>query len=785
MRRGHITGEACFHSILALSLSAFRTSAQPAHDPADDALPLTPPARPLRGSHLRKATYIPTSFPVALPASAMRCTRSRAWWAGRGVANGGSGSDASQRRPPANGSAIHITPILDIDQPGALAVNRPPAAHPRRPHPIRPHRATRETSVLVPRAGPAASRLWPVRSMHPYPTSLVQPFVPPMPMPIEGSGHHFFLVPRAEVVDARRRVPHPRRMVRMGPLSKLIPPLPFSSSAAPTPVSRPPAPPPPVKVYVAELEVESEGELVNPSHVGVPPAQPRQVPDGQVDICTSACVFEAGCEVEVEWELHPQQPDRLRTSIRRRVSSRLVLLPPPPPPLLSFRVLLDSALRVDVELFVVVDEDKWRLEVEEASALAVFTPWLKLPLTVDASDRSDVLPARCANHPLSLSAEAARRAREPQRIAPTPWPCDEEEWDEDGGVDAEKCRSERVCGRAVPPPSGSASAIRAAGGAPRPRAPRIRGKEGEETYGQAIQTRLERVKIKKEAYFNQILFALLPGVHPETIAARSRNTAGLTPTFNPTKRLSEDGLRFYSTSFYHFTPQAAICLTGFQSDDIKDGDVVVFNQLLPLDVTIRLRRAMVPEPELIAKCKQIEPMLDGHALSEAATIAKYLKKIAEAMPSVPGSQGSKLCPRIGRFVQLPRLQRLSGELQAVSHDQMTKTMAFCAEISEVEAMPVYLEVTQRSFVYDLLTDRFIVRRDFNVLQLNVLRQRSSSCIASRSIPGIRRDHAVSRAEFSEAKTMLVSLEFDVLQLNSLHVVLQHQIFMRQNHAILC
>ncbi|KAJ7027135.1 hypothetical protein C8F04DRAFT_1123521 [Mycena alexandri] len=81
-------------------------------------------------------------------------------------------------------------------------------------------------------------------------------------------------------------------------------------------------------------------------------------------------------------------------------------------------------------------------------------------LNVDVSDRSDVLPAKCANHPLRRvpSAPSARRLGVRARVrSPCPWPED----DDDGGVEAEKWRSERVRGRAV-----AANPLYALGGLP-------------------------------------------------------------------------------------------------------------------------------------------------------------------------------------------------------------------------------------------------------------------------------------------------------------------------------
>jgi hypothetical protein len=91
-------------------------------------------------------------------------------------------------------------------------------------------------------------------------------------------------------------------------------------------------------------------------------------------------------------------------------------------------------------------------EVEEASAAAVLTPCVKLPLIVAAINKSLVLPARCANHPLSRvasgpSAPNRLGLRASVKSCCCPWP--ELEELEEGGGDAEKCRSERVRGRAV------------------------------------------------------------------------------------------------------------------------------------------------------------------------------------------------------------------------------------------------------------------------------------------------------------------------------------------------
>ncbi|KAJ7503992.1 hypothetical protein B0H11DRAFT_2222088 [Mycena galericulata] len=154
---------------------------------------------------------------------------------------------------------------------------------------------------------------------------------------------------------------------------------------------------------------------------------------------------------------------------RTALSSRLVLLtpplpPPPPLPILppksppffdvdapSFAI--PSLLRVFEVLRAVLED------VDDASALAVFTPWLRLSAIVDARERSAVLPlpAKYANYPLNLAASGPS-APKPKRlgvrinwsVSHAPWPCEEFECEDDGGgVDAEKWRSEQ--GRAVPP----------------------------------------------------------------------------------------------------------------------------------------------------------------------------------------------------------------------------------------------------------------------------------------------------------------------------------------------
>ncbi|KAJ7768170.1 hypothetical protein DFH07DRAFT_769380 [Mycena maculata] len=200
--------------------------------------------------------------------------------------------------------------------------------------------------------------------------------------------------------------------------------------------------------------------------------------------------------------------------------------------------------------------------------------------------------------------------------------------------------------------------------------------------------------------FKQILVALLPGVHTETIAARSRNT----PQFV--------GYRFTGLVAAYFSQILATFLADVHAGTIAvhagtiavltwnvDGDVVVFNQLLPLDATIRLRRAMVPEPEIIAKCKQpcaLGGPNYGQISQDFISIAFNILEVSSELENrrsyafragLPSSRAEAM----PAYLELPLLQHLSGQLEAVSHDKMTKIMAFCAEISEVKAMPVYLE----------------------------------------------------------------------------------------------
>jgi hypothetical protein len=90
-------------------------------------------------------------------------------------------------------------------------------------------------------------------------------------------------------------------------------------------------------------------------------------------------------------------------------------------------------------------------EVGDGSAGAVLTPCIRLPLIVAAIDKSLVLPAKCANHSLSLVASGPSA---PNRLGVGasvkswcgPWPDleFEEECVEGVGVDAEKRRSERA-----------------------------------------------------------------------------------------------------------------------------------------------------------------------------------------------------------------------------------------------------------------------------------------------------------------------------------------------------
>ena len=81
-------------------------------------------------------------------------------------------------------------------------------------------------------------------------------------------------------------------------------------------------------------------------------------------------------------QLHAQEPDRLCAAIRRAVTVQQI----------AHGLVRDSDLRdEEVALGVVLA----LREVDETSALAVLTPWL----ISEASDQSEVLPARWTNHP--------------------------------------------------------------------------------------------------------------------------------------------------------------------------------------------------------------------------------------------------------------------------------------------------------------------------------------------------------------------------------------------------
>jgi hypothetical protein len=127
-----------------------------------------------------------------------------------------------------------------------------------------------------------------------------------------------------------------------------------------------------------------------------------------------------------------------------------LLLAPPP-----FVVALSLAFYADLALCESSDSALYFLptaleDVEDASAAAVLTPYVRLPLIVAAIDKSLVLPAKCTNHPLSRVASGPAA---PNRLgvcaikSPCCCPCPQLEFEEEcvegGGVDAEKCRSER------------------------------------------------------------------------------------------------------------------------------------------------------------------------------------------------------------------------------------------------------------------------------------------------------------------------------------------------------
>jgi hypothetical protein len=90
---------------------------------------------------------------------------------------------------------------------------------------------------------------------------------------------------------------------------------------------------------------------------------------------------------------------------------------------------------------------------ESRARTTVEAAWEREPLIIVARLRSLVLPAECANRPLSRawgepSFSALRREDVRVRVRSSMWPLDDPDVDEDG-VDAEKPRSERVRGRAV------------------------------------------------------------------------------------------------------------------------------------------------------------------------------------------------------------------------------------------------------------------------------------------------------------------------------------------------
>jgi hypothetical protein len=90
---------------------------------------------------------------------------------------------------------------------------------------------------------------------------------------------------------------------------------------------------------------------------------------------------------------------------------------------------------------------------ESRARATVEAAWEREPLIIVARLRSLVLPAECANHPLSRawgepSFSALRRKDVRVRVRSSLWPLNDPDVDE-GGVDAEKPRSERVRGRAV------------------------------------------------------------------------------------------------------------------------------------------------------------------------------------------------------------------------------------------------------------------------------------------------------------------------------------------------
>jgi hypothetical protein len=119
----------------------------------------------------------------------------------------------------------------------------------------------------------------------------------------------------------------------------------------------------------------------------------------------------------------------------------------------AFVAALSLAFEVDLTLEEVCESSDFASdppptapeEGEDASAAAVLTPCVRLPLIVAAIDKSLVLPAKSANRPLSLVASGPSA---PNRLGVGasvksccgPWPEleFEEECVEGGGVDAEK-----------------------------------------------------------------------------------------------------------------------------------------------------------------------------------------------------------------------------------------------------------------------------------------------------------------------------------------------------------
>ncbi|KAJ7026406.1 hypothetical protein C8F04DRAFT_1190604, partial [Mycena alexandri] len=130
-------------------------------------------------------------------------------------------------------------------------------------------------------------------------------------------------------------------------------------------------------------------------------------------------------------ELHPHQPGAASPSSKYRTALSRRLGFPPPFPLLELD--LDEG---GAGLLREVDDAR-----EAACEIEV--------LSVDVSERSEVLPARWVNHPLRRvpSAPSTPRrlsVRAGVRSPLLPCPCDEE--DDEGRVDAETCRSERLGG---------------------------------------------------------------------------------------------------------------------------------------------------------------------------------------------------------------------------------------------------------------------------------------------------------------------------------------------------